>query len=140
MQTFKNHSRYLPVWHLVILPLIIAALVFSVMNFIHATAEVHMSAAIILVLNVLMLFIWFYSRRFALKAQDRAIRAEESFRYFILTGKPVDRQLRLGQIIALRFASDEEMPALAKKAVAENLSSKAIKMEIKNWREDMHRV
>jgi hypothetical protein len=75
-----------------------------------------------------------------LRAQDRAIRAEENFRHFRLTGKPFDYRLRLHQVIALRFAVDEEMPALAKKAVEENLTAKQIKQEIKNWRPDHHRV
>jgi hypothetical protein len=83
--------------------------------------------------------IW-YARGFALKAQDRAIRAEENFRHFILSGKPFDKNLRMGQIIALRFASDEEFLALAQRAVAENLSAKDIKMAIKNWRGDYNRV
>ena len=77
---------------------------------------------------------------YSFKAQDRAIRAEENFRHYILTGKPFDAQLRIGQIIALRFASDEELPGLAKKAVAEQLSQKQIKEAIKNWRADHHRV
>jgi hypothetical protein len=84
--------------------------------------------------------LYWYTRRFALKAQDRAIRAEENIRHFILTGKPLDTGLRLRQIIALRFASDEEMPALAQRAITEKLSSKQIKQAIKNWRADYHRV
>lgn len=48
---------------------------------------------------VLGCLIW-YARGFALKAQDRAIRAEENFRHFILSGKPFDKNLRMGQIIA----------------------------------------
>lgn len=80
------------------------------------------------------------SRMGALKAQDRAIRAEENFRYYVLTGERYSSALRLGQIIALRFASDEELPALAKRAEAENLTSTEIKKLVKNWRADYHRV
>ena len=82
----------------------------------------------------------FRSRGFALKAQDRAIRAEENLRHYVLTGKLLDKQLRMGQIIALRFASDEELPALAQKAAEENLSNKQIKAAIRNWRADTYRV
>jgi hypothetical protein len=57
-----------------------------------------------------------------------------------LTGKPLDSQLNIAQIIALRFASDAEMPDLASRAVAENLSSNAIKQSIVNWRGDFYRV
>ena len=77
---------------------------------------------------------------FALKAQDRAIRAEEKLRHFVLTGKLLPASLRIGQIVALRFAADEEFAALAVKAVAENLTSKQIKESINNWKADTYRV
>ena len=70
----------------------------------------------------------------------RAIRAEENFRHFVLTGKPFDKELRMGQIIALRFASDEEFVALAKRAVDEKMSQKQIKEAVQNWRADHNRV
>lgn len=79
-------------------------------------------------------------RTYALKAQDRAIRAEEQLRHFMLTGKPFDSRLNIRQIIALRFASDEELPALAKKAAEEKLRSKEIKQQINQWREDNYRI
>lgn len=79
-------------------------------------------------------------RTYALKAQDRAIRAEEQLCHFMLTGKPFDSRLNIRQIIALRFASDEELPALAKKAAEEKLRSKEIKQQIKDWREDNYRI
>jgi hypothetical protein len=77
---------------------------------------------------------------FSLKAQDRAIRAEENFRHYILTGKPLDSRLTTRQIIGLRFASDEEFPALAVRAVEENLSEDEIKRLVKKWRPDYYRV
>jgi hypothetical protein len=79
-------------------------------------------------------------RTYALKAQDRAIRAEESLRYFILTGKAIDTRLRMGQIVALRFASDNEFVALAEKAATEGLSGKQIKQLIQNWKADYRRI
>ena len=81
-----------------------------------------------------------YVRLFPLKAQDRAIRAEENFRYYLLTGKPLPDGLRMGQIIALRFASDEEFPALVTRALKENLRSKEIKQAIQKWKADNYRV
>jgi hypothetical protein len=94
----------------------------------------------LIVISLILGILFWYSRVFALKAQDRAIRAEENFRHFILTGKPLDNRLRMSQIVALRFASDEEFSLLAKKAIDENLSSREIKKSIKNWRADHNRV
>lgn len=139
-QNFKNHSRLVPGFHGVTFLLIVAGLIGSVINLFHADAATHYSAALLVVVFLAVLGVAWYARVFALKAQDRAIRAEENFRHFILTGKPLDKQLRLSQIIALRFASDEEFPVLAKKAVEEKLSQKQIKQAVQHWRADYHRV
>ena len=113
----------------------------SIINLLnHHDAGNHYSAALLVAVFLVLILLLWYARVFALAAQDRAIRAEENFRHFILTGKPLDKQLRLSQIIALRFASDEEFPALAKKAVEEKLSQKQIKQAVQNWRADYHRV
>jgi hypothetical protein len=72
--------------------------------------------------------------------QDRAIRAEENMRHYIMTGKLLDRQLTMPQIIALRFASDAEFLELAKRAIDEKLTNKQIKEAIKDWRADHHRA
>lgn len=98
------------------------------------------SASLIVALTVIAGGLCFYCRTFPLKAQDRAIRAEENLRCFALTGKLLDARLTIQQIIALRFASDGEFSALAQKAAAENLSADAIKREVKNWRADTYRV
>ena len=89
---------------------------------------------------MIFLNLFFFARVFALKAQDRAIRAEENFRHYILSGKPFDSKLTMRQIIGLRFASDEEFVELAKKAVDSNLSEDEIKRTIKNWKEDKNRA
>ena len=88
---------------------------------------------------IAILISW-YVRAFPLKAQDRAIRAEESLRYYILTGKSLPATLRMGQIVALRFAPDEEFPGLIERSVRENLTGKEIKSAIKNWKPDYYRV
>lgn len=139
-QNYKNHSRLVPLYHYVAGLLVILGLGGSIVNFIKADAHTHYSAALILVAFLVLVILFWYARAFALRAQDRAIRAEENFRHFILTGKPLDKQLRMGQIIALRFASDEEFPALAKKALAESMPAKAIKQAVQNWKADHHRV
>jgi len=139
-QNFRNHSRYIILWTFITPLILIAILGGSIVNLVHADANTHYSAALILLISVVLIIIYWYARRFALVAQDRAIRAEENLRYFILTGKPFDSRLRMSQIIALRFASDDEFPALAKKAVEENLRSKEIKAAILKWKADHHRV
>jgi hypothetical protein len=112
----------------------------SIINLVQADQSNLYSAALILVIVVFLFPVWWLSRRFSLKAQDRAIRAEENFRHFLLTGKPFDVGLRLGQIIALRFAADEEMPSLAQRALQEKLPPTQIKAAIRNWRADYYRV
>jgi hypothetical protein len=139
-QNFKNHGRYIPLWHYITPLILIAILGGSIVNLIHAEAHTHYSAALILLISLVLFIIYWYARAFALRAQDRAIRSEENFRHFILTGKPLDDRLRMSQIIALRFASDEEFPSLAKKAIEGQLRSKEIKATIKNWRADHNRV
>ncbi|MBL0357923.1 MAG: hypothetical protein IPP72_14060 [Chitinophagaceae bacterium] len=141
-QHYANHSRYVPLYHYVATTLLLAILIGSFINLYHAVnkAEAVYSASLICAMALLLGLVWFFARSFALKAQDRAIRAEENFRHFILTGKPFDNRLRMSQIIALRFAGDDELAALAQKAVAENLSSKQIKQSIQNWRGDYSRV
>ena len=89
-------------------------------------------------ISLLMLF--FYCRIFPLKAQDRAIRAEENLRHYVLTGKLLDPRLTVRQIIGLRFASDAEFITLAQRAAEENLSGDDIKKAIKNWRADNYRL
>jgi len=139
-QNFRNHSRYIILWTFITPLLLIAILGGSIVNLIHADAHTHYSAALILLISVVLIIIYWYARAFALRAQDRAIRAEENFRHFILTGKPFDNSLRMSQIIALRFAPDDEFPSLAKKAVEEKLTSKEIKAAIQKWKADHHRV
>ena len=83
------------------------------------------------------------ARMYALTLQNRIIINEMRNRYFHLTGKTFDekeRELKLGQIIGLRFASDAELLALMDRAIAEKLTSKEIKQQIKNWRGDYIRV
>ena len=82
----------------------------------------------------------FYIRMFPLGNQNRVIRAEENLRYYVLTGKLLPAGIRMSQVIALRFAPDEELEALVNRAVNENLSPSDIKKAIKNWKGDYHRI
>ena len=139
-QNFKNHRRYIPLWTFILPLIVLGIIIWGVVLFLDHHREMHFLGAFMVITSVILLLIWWYARAFALKAQDRAIRAEENFRHFILTGKPLDPGLRMGQIVALRFASDAEFPSLAKRAVGENLGQKEIKQAIKNWRADHYRV
>ncbi len=139
-QHVGNHSRLVPLYHYIAGLLLLAILVGASINLCYNWKQNTYESSLIFALTILVGLVWHFSRTFALKAQDRAIRAEENFRHFILTGKPLDSKLRLGQIIALRFAGDEELPSLAKKAVDEQLSPKQIKLAVQKWRADHHRV
>lgn len=139
-QNFQNHSRFVVGYHFITSAVLLAVIIGSFVNLYHAAPENHYSAALISAISLLLIPFYWYMRVFALKAQDRAIRAEEGLRHLILTGKSLPAGLRMSQIIALRFASDEEFVGLAQKAVNENLSSKEIKQAIQNWRADHHRA
>lgn len=144
-QNFKNHSRYVPLYHFITSTLILALLVGSGLGLFHACSDcsnhagLH-NAMLFFTISLVLLFLWWFCRAFALKAQDRAIRAEENLRHFIATGKALDSRLKMSQIIALRFAGDDEFVALAKRTADENLGSKEIKAAIRNWRADNYRA
>lgn len=140
MQHYKNHRQVVFTYHILTWLGMIALLVGSIINLVHSTKDNLYSASLLLLVSVLLISIAIHARRFGLKVQDRAIRAEENLRYFILTGNRLDRRLTLGQIIALRFASDEEFPTLAQRAAEEGLSNDAIKRQIKIWKPDTYRV
>jgi len=81
-----------------------------------------------------------YARAFALRAQDRAIRAEENLRHYVLTGELLDARLTPKQTVALRFASDAELAELARRAADQNMSPDEIKRGVRVWRPDTYRV
>ena len=140
MQNYKNHRRLVPSYHGLTWIPTLALLIGSIINLVNSSKENLYSASLILLIALILISILLHARSFALKAQDRAIRAEENLRHFILTGRPLDSRLALGQVIALRFASDEEFPGLAQRAADEHLSNNAIKKSVKNWRPDLHRA
>lgn len=147
-QSFKNHMRKAPqayyfglILTLMSFCITITKVLFSLKGLMNLDMWVMSGLPIYFALVCIsIILIGFYARSFALKAQDRAIRAEENLRYFSMTGKLLDNRLTISQIIALRFASDEEFVSLAQTAVSQNLSGKQIKQEIKNWRGDYYRV
>jgi len=139
-QNYSNHTRWVAGYHFILSFAILALLIGSIVNVVNSSHENLYSASLLVLVAVILMFVFFFLRGFALKAQDRAIKAEEKFRYYVLTGKTLDEKLTVRQIIGLRFASDEEFVALVEKALKENLSEKEIKLQIKNWKEDTYRV
>jgi len=142
-QNFNNHRRIDPFWHLIIYPVILATMIGAGINLYQsyvADNENIYSASLIFLISLLLLIMAFFSRKFALIAQDRAIRAEENLRFFAITGKLMDSRLTLSQVIALRFAANNELLDLEHRAIELNLTPRQIKESIKHWRADNHRV
>ena len=142
MQNYDSHRRFVTGYHFVLTLLALVALVGSSINFyrVLSRGSGRIDGAVLLVLVVCLILVGYYARVFALKAQDRAIRAEENLRHYILHGSLLDPRLDVRQIIGLRFASDAELAPLIKRAIEEKLSEDAIKKAIENWRADTYRV
>ena len=142
-QSFKNHSRYDPQFHFVLLPLLLLNLIFAIYATIHRWPSFPHSHLWWIVMSIVFLGMAGLSRGYALKNQDRIIRLEEQLRLADLLSEDqlglIDT-LTVDQYVGLRFASDAEVAALAQRAVAENLNRKQIKQSITNWRPDNHRV
>ncbi|SMD44596.1 hypothetical protein SAMN00777080_3220 [Aquiflexum balticum DSM 16537] len=144
MQNYKNHTRYFPLHHFLITPLTLIIMAWSLVNLftLWETKEISQALYNILIAFVLLL-LPVLARIYALKTQDRIIRLEMRQRYFELTGTSflkMEKKLRMSQIIALRFAGDEELIPLMEKAVKDKLKSNEIKKSIQNWQEDRRRV
>jgi hypothetical protein len=142
MQNYANHTRLDTLYHKILLPILLLTLIGSCVN-LYKSLDDHerlYSAALIVVLTVCLIMLATVARVFPLKAQDRAIRADENLRHFAMTGKLLDPRLTVKQVVALRFASDAEFVALASRAAGESLSPADIKKAVKTWRADEYRV
>ncbi len=141
-QNYSNHKQYVIGFHFITFSIIVLLLALSLYSVIYALKYRGniVGSIMFLFTSVSLISLFFYLRVFALRAQDRAIRAEENLRHFVLTGKLLDSNLRMSQILALRFADDHEFPGLAGKAVSDNLSSDDIKKSVTKWKADHHRV
>ncbi len=141
-QNYASHRKFVPLYHYYLTGLVFATLVGSIINLvksINAGSGVY-SASLILAIVVAMVLVGFFARFFALGAQDRAIRAEENLRHYVMFGRLLDPKLTMRQIIGLRFASDDEYEGLLRRAVEENLSEEDIKKAIKSWKADYARL
>ncbi len=139
-QNFNNHALMVPGFHYLTFGGIIALLGGSINYFLKSSPENKYLAALLVLASFIFILVAWFTRIFALKAQDRAIRAEENLRHYVLTGKLLPSDLTVGQVVALRFAPDAEFPALVAKAATNQLSGKEIKQSIQNWKADFYRV
>jgi hypothetical protein len=142
-QSFKNHGRTDPPIHFFVFPVLILNLIASIYVTIrHWPNHPHLGPWWIVV-SLALLVLAFKTRVNDLKLQDRIIRLEERVRLAALL-PPADLahidELSIKQFVALRFASDAELPALVHRTLTQNLEPKAIKESITNWRADDHRV
>ena len=137
-QSFARHTKYDPLFHFFLIP--ISLLVFTALA-IRAWRQPDQIVHVIWML--LFIVLMFKARIYALRVQDRVIRLEERLRLaMLLPGhlRPRIPELKVAQLIGLRFASDGELPALAERALNENLSKSEIKRAIKEWRTDYWRI
>jgi len=141
-QNFTNHTQIVPGFHIVLGSFITLGAIASFVNVYLqiATRDNIFESILVALLFICAALLFWFSRVFAVTVQDRAIRAEEGLRHYALTNKPLDSRLTKGQIIALRFAPDDEFLVLADRAVREGLSPREIKMAIKNWKPDHDRA
>ena len=139
-QTYANHVKWVPLFHYVAMPLLGINLVLALVGLLDGITIENLNrvgAAVGLVLALL------FARVNALKAQDRVIRLEERLRMERLLPddlKPRIDEVSTAQCVALRFASDGELPALVRRALDEKTDQTTIKQTIRNWRPDYQRV
>jgi len=146
-QTFANHTRWDPLFHFFLLPILALGLLMSLIHFFahitHGDLWDHVHAFLLILLAAALLVAAFKIRLYALKVQDRVIRLEERLRLTQLLSEPLRSripELTEAQLIALRFASDAEVAGLVDRALKEKLSRADIKKSIKTWRPDYWRV
>jgi len=139
-QSLSNHTRLDPLYHFVLLPLILVIVVMGVIGVIrHPSSETLWR----LLVGLALLLVAFKTRTYPLKAQDRLIRLEERIRLHRLLSEAQQTlipKLTEAQLVALRFASDAELPSLAEAAVTKQLPPREIKKSIQSWRPDLFRV
>jgi hypothetical protein len=139
-QTFANHTRFDPLFHFIVIPVFLLTAIASA---IHLVWRPSWHSASFFVISVAAAIAALKIRLYALKVQDRVIRLEESLRLAMLLPealRPRIPELTVDQLIALRFASNAEVPKLTELALSEKLSREGIKKAIQVWRPDYFRV
>jgi hypothetical protein len=146
-QSYAHHTRWDPPFHFFVLPVLLLALLLTLVHFFahitHGDFRDHFHSFLLILLAAALFVGIGKSRGAALKVQDRVIRLEERLRLATLLSEPLRSripELTEGQLVALRFASDAEIPKLVERALNEKLSRDDIKKSIQNWRPDYWRV
>jgi hypothetical protein len=141
IQNYQNHTRWFPLFHFVLTPILLFHLLWQIGRFYYEPTWIR-AEYILFAIGVIVLSL--AARLQALKAQDRVIRLEERLRYKEVLPKDLADKavnLKTSQMIALRFASDEELSDLVQRTLNKELATpKEIKLAIKNWRGDYLRV
>ena len=141
-QNFANHVRWVPGYHFFVIPALSLNFGWSIYRW--KLAGFSLDALISALTAAALVLLMVYARTFALAVQNRVIRLEERMRLEKLL--PEDLQPRIaeftcGQLVAMRFAGDAELPALARKVLTSNIQTgKAIKQMVENWRADTLRA
>jgi len=142
-QSFKNHTRFDPLFHFILTPLLLINLIVAIYSTIHRWPNFPHMHLWWIVMSIVLFVMAGLFRGYALKNQDRLIRLEEQLRLADLLSEDqlgLIEALTVDQYVGLRFASDAEVAALAQRAVTENLNRKQIKQAITNWRADNQRI
>ena len=141
-QNFSNHVRMVPGFHYFVMP--VMALNFGWPIYRLKVANFSLDAIVGVLVAAALVALMLYARLFALAVQNRVIRMEERTRLERLLPedlKPRIAEFSCRQLIAMRFASDAELPGLARKVLADNIQeAKAIKQMVQNWRPDYLRA
>ncbi len=141
IQTYASHRRFIPVFHFFVLPVLVANIIITIIEFVRHPRFI--TGWVVVLAVALAIGIW-TARAMALRAQDRTIRLEERTRLERVL--PADLRSRVGeltasQLIALRFAPDNEVPELTRRALSGELKTQSdIKRAVQNWRADHLRV
>jgi hypothetical protein len=140
-QSYANHTRWHPPFHFFVMPVLLINFIWAIVDFVKAPGW---NSGWWIVVSLALALLALIARMNSVKVQDRIIRLEEKLRYERLLSPALAQQcgtLTIGQIIALRFAGDDELEELISAVVSGKLTaSKDIKQAIKNWRADEFRV
>jgi len=142
VQSYQNHIRFYPPHHFIYYPVLIVFLAFSI-YFAFTTPQQLIWGFIAVIFIFLFCLAFMLRQHYALILQNRIVKLELRYRYFVLTGnrfEAIEHKFTDDQIFAFRFAPETEFLPLIERTIAENLSGDDIKKAIKHWKGDYNRV